>query len=175
MPIRPKGGDMSKHHTVSEVSRKDMRARLDDPYRHRRKHPDNTRCPECGLVFLEGAWKRVEPRVARPVRLTPCPACLQTRHDYPSGVVTLKGSFVAGHRAEILSRVRNVEAMVQGEHPLERIYRIVEEKDELILYSTGEHLAARVGKALRRDFQGELKTTYAPDGHFAAVRWTREE
>lgn len=166
---------MSKHHTVSEVFRKDMRARLDNPYRRRQKYPSNTKCPVCGLLFRDGVWRWEKAEASRPVKLKPCPACLQIRDDYPAGVIHLKGAFVAQHRREILNRVRNVEMMVLDEHPLERIYRMEDDEDGITLYSTGDHLAARIGKALRSDFSGRLQTTYASDEHRATVCWTREQ
>ncbi len=164
---------MSKR-LVSEVFRKDMRFRLDHPYRRPGKYPSDTKCPECGLLFQNGAWKWAEPKPNHELQWKLCPACLQVRDGYAGGVLKLSGSFLARHREEILNRVRNVEKRVLGEHPLERIMRMEERSGEIIVYATSEHLIARLAKALHRDFRGTLDLKYAREDKFATAHWRRE-
>jgi hypothetical protein len=163
-----------KQHSVSEVFRKDMRFRLDHPYRRREKYPSDTECPECGLLFQDGVWKRGVLDGSREVHHKLCPACLQIRDDYSGGRLRASGSFVEGHRQEILNRIRNVARETGAERPLERLMRIEERPHEIVVYATGEHLIARLGKALRRDFGGELALKYSPEDKFATADWSRE-
>ena len=149
--------------------------RLDDPYRNTQKYPSDTECPGCGLLFQDGLWKMAVVRPEHKLHHQLCPACLQTRDDYPGGVVTLGGSFLDVHREDILHRVRNVEKTVREEHPLQRIMRIEENPGQVIVVTTDPHLAVRIGKALRRDFGGELSLTYAKDDKFATARWSRND
>jgi hypothetical protein len=168
MPKRPK-------RAVSEVFRKDMSFRLDNPYRNPQKYPSDTECPGCGLLFQDGVWKMGLVKPERELHRHLCPACLQIRDDYPGGVLSLQGSFFDRHRDDIVHRIRNVEKTVREQHPLQRIMRIEEKSGELVVYTTDQHLAARLGKALRRDFGGELDLTYAKEDKFASARWRRDD
>src|SRR5262245_19692354 len=164
---------------VSEVFRRDARPRLSDPYRRSAKYPSGTRCPDCGLVFIQGVW-RVATRAAkaeatRSVPAKRCPACLQIKDGYPGGVLRLRGRTVTLRREEILGRMRKVEEMARKEHPLERIYRIEDEGNDIVVSLTDEHLASRIGKALRSDFGGTLQITYGPENQYALVKWNWEE
>ena len=166
---------MKRRLPVSEVFRRDARPRLSDPYRRGAKYPSGTRCPDCGLVFSDGVWRAARRTVARGVAAKRCPACLQINDNYPGGVLRLGGRFVAPHREEILRRARNVEKAARREHPLERVFRIEDEAGEVVLFVTDEHLASRIGKALRSDFGGTLEIKYGPDVQYALVKWSREE
>lgn len=160
---------------VSEVFRKDMRFRLDNPYRNPHKYPSDTECPGCGLLFQDGAWKIAVIKPEHELHHHLCPACLQTRDDYPGGVLTLEGKFFDVHREDVLHRIRNVEKVVREEHPLQRIMRIEENPGEIVVYTTDQHLAVRMGKALRSDFGGELSLSYAKEDKFAKARWSRND
>lgn len=43
---------------------------------------------------------------------------------YPAGILTLKGSFVDQHKAEILNLATHQEEAEKGEHPFNRIVTI---------------------------------------------------
>ncbi len=156
--------------------------RVTEPYRNEKrvppgrneKHPAETRCPQCGLVFQDGVWKRAGARAVRESRPKLCPACMQVRDHLAGGVVHLGGTFTALHRQDVLNRIKNVEAMTTEERPLERIIRIKEENGEILVSATTEHLAARIGKAIQRDFGGDLQLKYSPEDKFATVRWRRD-
>src|SRR5512141_3023631 len=103
--------------------------RSSEPYRNEKrvrsgmnaKHPAETRCPRCGLVFHDGAWKRCDLRSVQEVHTKLCPACLQVRDRLAGGIVQLGGTFAVLHRQDLLNRIRNVEARTLEERPLERI------------------------------------------------------
>ncbi len=153
-----------------------------EPYRNEKrvrpgkneKHPAETRCPQCGLVFQDGVWKRAGAGTSRDRRPKLCPACTQVRDRLAGGVVHLGGTFTTVHRQDLLNRIRNVEAMTAEERPLERIIHIKEENGEILVSATTEHLVARIGKAIQRDFGGDLQLKYAPEDKFATVWWHRD-
>jgi hypothetical protein len=60
------------------------------------------------------------------------------------------------------------------EHPLERIMKMKERNGELIIYVTSEHLVARLGKAIHRDYKGEFVLKYARDDKYAVAHWRRD-
>lgn len=137
------------------------------------KHRANTQCPKCDLVFQGGAWKHGAGG-ARPENWRLCPACTQIRDGQMGGVVQFSGAFAESHRQDLLNRIRNIERLTQEERPLERIINLKEGKEGITVSATTEHLAARIGKAIHRDFGGELDLRYAPDDKFAFGRWRRD-
>jgi hypothetical protein len=157
-----------------DVIRKNTQPRIQNPYqeRERDKHPDGTSCSECGAVFVKGKWTWSKPPAGQ-VSSTICPACKQIKADYAGGILTLSGSFLAAHREDILNRVRNVEAEEKKDHPLQRIMRIAEKGEEIEIRATSEHLMARMGKALKSDFNGELELSYIENENFARAHWRR--
>ncbi len=64
--------------------------------------------------------------------------------------------------------------MTKEERPLERIIDIKESNGEIVISATTEHLVARIGKAIQRDFGGDLQLRYAPEDKFATARWHRD-
>jgi hypothetical protein len=64
---------------------------------------------------------------------------------------------VAAHRDDVLATVRKVAAREGADHPLEKIAGVQEEAGEIIILTTGVHLARSIGKALRRAWNGTLQ------------------
>ena len=86
----------------------------------------------------------------------------------------MSGAFAGSHRQELLNRIRNVEKQTREERPLERIINLKQNREGIIVSATTEHLVARMGKSIQRDFGGELDLRYAPDDKFALVCWHRD-
>ena len=75
----------------------------------------------------------------------------------------LKGPWVIGN-----------EKQTQEERPLERIIGMKENREGITLSATTEHLVARIGKSVQRDYGGTLDLRYAPEDKFAFVHWHRD-
>jgi len=144
-----------------------------DPYRLDQKLPDSTGCPNCGAVYREGRWQWRSDSAPAAERI--CPACRRIEDHYPAGIVTLGGTFLAAHRQEILNLLTNVEAHERSEHPQQRVMEIESgEADELIVTTTGSHLARAMGEALHRAYEGALNFRYAERENLIRVSWQRE-
>ncbi len=163
---------MSKRFRANETSGRDKRVQTDSS--HFGKIQSETKCPQCGLLFLGGVWKRSNARIGVPTQLKLCPACTQVRQGVVGGVVELSGTFAASHRQELLNRIHNVGSQTAEGRPLERIISIQEKNGHIIVSATTEHLAARIGKAIHRDFGGNLVLKYAPEEKYATARWCRD-
>ncbi len=74
---------------------------------------------------------------------------------------------------DILNRLRNIEEAEKKDHPLQRIMAIVDEGEEIEVRATSEHLVARMAKALKSDFNGELELSFLRDENFARAHWRR--
>lgn len=163
---------MAKRLKSNEAFR-DKRVHIGSPGRTG-KMSGETRCPECGLIFHDGVWKES----ATPILTKPaghlCPACQQIRDGITGGIVEFDGGFVLQHREELLNRIRNLEMHTRKERPMERIINIKEAKNKIVVSATTEHLIAKIGKAILRDFGGSLSLKYAPEEKFATAKWHRD-
>ena len=103
-----------------------------------------------------------------------CPACRKIADGFPSGVVTLRGSFLRTHRDEILKIVRNEERRARETNPLERIMAIREGDESVEILTTDEKLAQRVGREIRKAYQGTVSFKWSEDANLVRVNWSRE-
>jgi len=165
---------MAKRIQAREVLRVEKRGAIGGSYQRAEKYRSNTRCPKCNLLFQGGVWKRMPTGNKGETQWKLCPACMQIRDGQIGGIVQFSGAFAGSHRQELLNRIRNVEKTTQEERPLERIMSLKENKEGITVSATTEHLVARIGKSILRDFGGELDLRYAPEDKFALVHWRRD-
>jgi NMD protein affecting ribosome stability and mRNA decay len=167
---------MPKRIQSREGLRIQKRGQLGGPYQKSGKYRSNTRCPKCDLLFQDGVWKRSFSKAQEhQQQWTLCPACLQIRDGQVGGIVQCTGAFSGAHRQDLLNRIRNVEKKAQEERPLERIISLKENKEGIVVAATTEHLVAKIGKSIQRDFGGELELRYAPEDKFALAHWHRDK
>jgi hypothetical protein len=157
-----------------EVVRKEKRGRIGETFQHVAKCPSHTCCPKCHLIFLNGVWKRTTSRNSGSNYWKLCPACVQIRGGLAGGVAQFTGTYAISHRQDLLNRIHNVEKQVLRERPLERIIDIVEDRRGIAVSATTEHLIARIGKAIERDFGGNLELKYALEDKLAFAHWHRD-
>jgi hypothetical protein len=165
---------MAKRQQMRESLRIQKRGKLGESLQKTGKYPSNTQCPKCNLLFLDGVWKRTTLADSQELHWKLCPACLQIRDGQIGGIVQFSGAFAGSHRQELLNRIRNVEKQTQEERPLERIMSLKEGREGITVSATTEHLVARIGKSIQRDFGGDLDLRYAPEDKFAFVHWHRD-
>jgi len=164
---------MAKMLPYREVPRNEKRGAIGGSHQSDR-YKSNTRCPKCSLRYQDGIWKRASMEDNADVKLKLCPACIQIRDGQIGGIVEFTGTFAGIHRQELLNRIRNVEKQTKEERPLERIIQVKEDKQGIVVSATTEHLVARIGKSVQRDFGGDLDLRYAPEDKFAYVHWHRD-
>jgi len=151
-----------------------------DPYKARGGSAVSV-CGSCRAVYRNKRWYAdektgVTAAVARGVELTVCPACLKIRDDFPGGIVTLKGGYVLAHKQEIMHLVRNEEERARGFNPLERIMAFKENGyGSLVITTTNEKLAQRLGRALKKAFHGDVSYRWSHDDKLVRVEWLRDE
>lgn len=81
-------------------------------------------------------------------------------------MVTISGDFLVLHKDEILQIVRRQEEIENQEHPFNRIMKVSDELDQVIVTTTDVHLPRRIGKALKSTLDSDLTLTYDEDGYF---------
>lgn len=148
-----------------------LREAVHDSYKSRRKPLSPRVCPGCKAVFQDGHWQwGAAPAAAR--KLT-CPACQRIHDDFPAGYVTLKGEFLSTRRDEVLHLVHNHEAREKGEHPLQRIMKVADTEEGILITTTDIHLARGIGDALHHAYHGKLDYHYNPEQTLLRVQWER--
>jgi NMD protein affecting ribosome stability and mRNA decay len=158
--------------TVKPRQDRRIREQVHDTYRATEKLPEPTLCPGCQAVYKQGRWQW-EPEPSYKSESL-CPACRRIRDDYPAGFVTLAGSFLAEHQDEILNLINNVEERVKEEHPTQRLMRLSDTDEGLLVTTTDMHLARGIGEALARAYQGDMDYEYNKQDDMLRVTWTRE-
>jgi NMD protein affecting ribosome stability and mRNA decay len=126
-------------------------------------------CGDCGLVQHQGRWYRGAPPLAE-LESGLCPACQRIRERYPAGTIRLHPGFRA-HRVEIEHLVRNLEEAEKAEHPLERLMEVKESDGELVITTTGIHLARQIAHKIARRFHQKARLRYADHEDLVHVDW----
>ncbi|WP_248916343.1 BCAM0308 family protein [Pseudomonas moorei] len=147
-----------------------------DPYRSQR-FEGSAICPQCDSVYHAGnwTWKSPENTVIHDAQTVTCPACRRIDDNMPAGTLTLSGSFLLNHRNEIINLIENTEKKEKADHALERIIKMTDSGDDLIVTTTGIHLASRLGHALEAAYNGDSDYRYGDDEYVLTVSWKRDE
>jgi hypothetical protein len=140
-------------------------------------------CADCGNVYADRRWSKPDVTGAhdkhthfRAVQTVICPACQAMRSGVPSGYVHLSGSFFLTHRAEVERLLSNEAGRAETDNPLARIMGWEEDKNgAMIVKTTTEHLAQRLGHALEKAFKGAVRYDFSHENKLAHVWWQRDE
>jgi NMD protein affecting ribosome stability and mRNA decay len=143
----------------------------EDSYRDNAKLAEPTRCPKCGATYTKGRWTWT--RAPEGAHVHKCPACQRIDDDLPGGYVTLKGPFLAEHRAEILNLVKAREARAKEEHPLQRIMAVETSGEAVVVKTTDAHLARGIATAVHEAFKGSLDMSYNKGENLLRATWKR--
>jgi hypothetical protein len=136
-------------------------------------------CEGCRAVYMNKRWYS-EGDVNEATINTPeaakivCPACLKIRDNFPGGIVTLKGEYVLPHKKDLIRLIKNEEERARGLNPLERVMSVKENGfGSLVISTTNEKLAQRLGRAVKKAFHGEVKYHWSHDNKLVRVDWER--
>jgi hypothetical protein len=151
---------------------------IEDPY-----HPDEhgetgTVCSRCGANYINQHWTLHEserapiPQGAAAHEVI-CPACKKIADGFPEGIVTLSGDYWTAHEEEILNLIRNEERRAMGVNPLERIMDVRHEGEALVVETTNERLAQRIGHRLEKSHNGHVEYKWSKGNHLLRVYWER--
>jgi hypothetical protein len=163
----------SKTHPAASMPRPSRRVYADaDPFGAYEQPPEPAACPRCGAVVREGRW--VWGSAAHGAAAVECPACRRIAQDFPDGILTVAGSFVAAHETEIRGLVHHVEENEKRNHALARIFGIEAQGKELVVKTTARRLAESIGHALERAYGGTLERVEGDKSSPLRVRWQRD-
>lgn len=140
--------------------------------------PDNTLCTECGAVYQNQHWVLDEKKrqlliASGAANEVICPGCKIVAERNPQGIVYLSGDYWPAHREEILNLIRNEEARGMSTNPLERIIDIRDEDNTLIIETTNEKLAQKIGRSINKAHSGDLEYKWSGGNHLVRIYWER--
>ncbi|MBW1916434.1 MAG: ATPase [Deltaproteobacteria bacterium] len=153
--------------------------KVDDPYLPWGGRHEMAICTSCKAIYQNKRWFFDEELYRRHINRETtnrviCPACKKIQDHYFEGVLTLQGDFFNQHREEIITLLNREAERVSAKSPADRIIQMVEEdKERLIVETTTEKLAQRLGRAVYRAYKGELDFRWSHMNKFVRVYWSR--
>jgi len=145
--------------------------------------PEPAVCEICGNVYADRRWALPGGERSdgdhphfRPATLVTCPACQIDKSGIAAGYVHLSGRFLDAHRVEIEQLLRNENDRAVVDNPLGRIMGIDSDEDGgTTVRTTTEHLAQRLGHALEKAFDGDVRYDFSHENKLAHVWWRRDD
>jgi hypothetical protein len=125
-------------------------------------------CTSCGATEWEGRWRWDEPTPDLAPVL--CPACERMRDGVAAHVLALRGD-LQPHWQELQGLIANVERAEVREHPLERVMNVEIGDHEVLVPTTGVHLARRLCAAIVRRWKRAVRLTF--EEHVTSIEWER--
>ncbi len=136
-------------------------------------------CPSCYAVCAEEKWSFDEALREKVMRGRGwerglCPGCDRVARGRVDGVVHLSGGFLDEHREEAKSLIHSVAGRRLGKNIAARVAHIEERDGEMIIETTDQALAERLGKEFERAYGGRLDIQWQERSAFARVYWRRD-
>lgn len=149
-----------------------------DPFLPHDGTRESSICTSCHAVYHRKRWSTDLDQYQQleshsQTRRVTCPACQKIASNYPVGIVTLRGSYLWEHEAEIQQILKNEEDKAFAKNPQQRIIRKTKDESGLTIETTEEKLAEHLGRVLHRAHRGELKISWAANPDICRVSWER--
>ena len=136
-------------------------------------------CPSCYAVCVDEKWVFDESLREKGMRKNEwerslCPGCDRVARGKIDGVVHLSGGFLSSHKEEAKNLIRSVAEKKLHKNIAARIAHIEEKDDEIIIETTDQTLAERLGKEFEKAYHGQLDIKWQEGSAFARVYWHRD-
>ena len=153
-----------------------------DGGRHRppRAASEPRTCTGCGAAYVHRRWvAATNPRAiaiaSSPIAIkTMCPAC-RSLASVPMGYLHVDGPFFTEHQEEVERLIDREAERALEDNPLGRIVsRARITPGELVVATTTEHLAQRLGHALHKAYSGTVTYRFSHENKLTRVTWHRD-
>lgn len=104
-----------------------------------------------------------------------CPGCVKVEREEYDGMVVLKGAFVQAHQDELVGLIRNTESHIREHNPIARVAMVKMADDRMEVLTISPFLAERIGKEVRKAYDGMLEIQHPERKEFIRVTWIRED
>ena len=140
-------------------------------------------CAGCGAVYVNRRWSRAPGArlqaagsAGTPINVRICAACRRRTEGLPHGFVHVDGEFVATHHDDVVRLLHNEAGRALDDNPLGQVLDWGDDgTGGLLVTTTTEHLAIRLGRALEKAFDGRLLLGFSHENKLAHVWWHRED
>jgi len=142
------------------------------------RYPEGTVCTGCRSLYHNQHWTTNAERAELLINSgaaneVMCPACRKIEGRSPHGIVILCGDYWKAHREDIVNLIRNEESRGHDVNPLERVMDLREEADCLVVETTNEKLAQRIGKHIHQAHKGTVDYKWPDGNRLLRVEWER--
>ncbi len=148
-------------------------ARNSDPYLPKGGYREAAFCRECGAVYRNKRWSAGETMASAGMHEVLCPACLRMHDHNPAGIVTLSGEYLRQKTDAIMNDIKHIEAKFRQKNPLGRIMEINSVEGSLVISTTEDKLAQKMGREIYKAHKGELHYQWVHDQDMVRVSWSR--
>jgi hypothetical protein len=138
-------------------------------------------CAGCGAVYVKRRWSQALPshlraaRAGRPIHVRLCPGCRTRRDGSPRGFVHVDGEFLRTHLADVERLLRKEVARAAEDNPTSQVVQWGQAGAAgLLVSTTTEHLAVRLGRALEKAYDGTVRYGFSHEDKLAHVWWARD-
>lgn len=139
-------------------------------------------CEKCGSSYSHGHWitkglaaDSHRQKQWRPFTPVLCPACKQIETGAVGGYVSLSGDFFTLHHEDIENLIENEAKRAAIDNPLARIMNQSQTDCEMKIETTTEHLAQRLGHAVKKAFDGDVEYHFSDENKVTRVTWHRDQ
>jgi len=152
----------------------------DGKYHIRKEEPSLPRvCPGCGAISLQKRWffdeaLKEEIIGSGQFEYDSCPGCAAAETEEVGGVVVLSGSFLEGRIDEFVNAIKHEEESLHEDNPASIIINMAASQDGIVIRTANPFMAERIGKRLKKAYDGELTIVWSHEDRLARVYWSRE-
>lgn len=145
----------------------------------RKRQPEGVLiCPRCHAISTHKRWFLNEPlydqlREEPSTRLVLCPGCRRIERQEYEGEVHLRGPWLRRLRPQAMHLIANVEQQARQANPISRVASVENCADEILIFTTTNTLAERIGRAFHSAFKGQLRFQRLPGQHYSRICWSR--
>ncbi|HEY3308527.1 MAG TPA: BCAM0308 family protein [Desulfuromonadaceae bacterium] len=163
---------------ISVEEKGQMAARNTDAYVNEAGMKEIAVCTECKALYWNKRWyldESVSTGLSNDMirKEVLCPACHRIHDNNPAGIVTYSGDYLLKHKVEIINTIKNSEEKARMKNPLARIMDIKEDQGSMIVSTTDDKLAQKLGRDIYKAHSGSLEYRWSRENNFLRVNWNR--
>lgn len=143
------------------------------------KYVGKVYCSRCHAIYENKRWhldeKVYEGLVAdTSIDAVICPGCERVERQEYDGHVKLTSPLIPANQESIMGLIKNTEAYIRSHNPLARIASLTFDGETVEVLTISTFLAERIGKELRKAYDGTLEIKMNDAENFVRVTWWRE-
>lgn len=136
-------------------------------------------CRYCHAVYNGKSWipfEKMDPKIIDELRASVCPACHEINEHVSDGILNIRGAGVKAHLKDITNLINHMGKTAEARNVLDRVERVDQTRDGLVVYTTLNQLAVRIGKSVASAYKGgKLDIKWSRQDKPVEVTWTYDK